>query len=217
MARTVSSRWALWVLFLVQLGCAAAFGLGQFWQMLSSTEGISITWFAAWEIFLLLNLRLAWRAHRAQASLVTSHTLTIYAFYAVMIALDLAAMLARDSWAWTAEDTLSAALVAAGVASVFVVGAVRRRPIGDPLIMGALAVFFKAVPQLVLAWSIHLNGGAGLALAAIVAGHVTIVMRLIQLAVAIREAGWDRNRIGSFVSEVPNELSWVLVTIAWAV
>jgi len=34
--------------------------------------------------------------------------------------------------------------------------------------------------------------------------------------IAIREAGWDQNRAGSFLSEVTNELSWVVVTIAWA-
>jgi hypothetical protein len=211
----VSKPLVVWSLFLIQLACAAVFGLGQFWQMLSSTQGVSISWFAAWEVFLLLNLWLAWQAHKARPSLVTGHTFTIYAFYAVLIALDLSAMLLRKSWEWNAQDELTTGLVAAGVVATLLVGAARGQSIRNPLVMGWLAVFFKAVPQLVLAWNIHLNGGAGLALAAIVAGHVTILMRLAQLAIALREAGWDKNRLGSFISEVPNELSWIVVTVVW--
>jgi hypothetical protein len=213
----VSKPFVAWSLFLVQMVCAAMFGLGQFWQMLSSTQGVSISWFAAWEIFLLLNLWLAWRSHLARSSLVTAHTLAIYAFYAVLIALDLAAMLLRDSWIWNGQDTLSAALVLASVVLTLLIATARRWPLGDPLVMGCLAIAFKAVPQLVMAWNIHLHGGAGLAVAAIVAGHVTILTRLAQLGIAIREAGWDKNRLGSFISEVPNELSWIVVTLVWIV
>lgn len=204
-----------WSLFLIQMGCAALFGLGQFWQMLSSTEGVSMSWFAAWEVFLVMNLWLAWQAHRARPSLVTGQTFAIYAFYAALIALDLAALLLRKSWTWTGSDSLTAALVVSGCVVTLVAGAARGQSIRNPLVMGALAVFFKAVPQLVLAWNIYRAGGAGLALTAIVAGHVTILMRLAQLGIAIREAGWDRNRIGSFISEVPNELSWIVVTAVW--
>lgn len=206
----------VWALFLAQLGCAALFGLSQFWQLLSSSQGVSISWFAAWEIFLLLNLWLAWRAHQTKPSLVTGHTFAIYAAYAALIALDISAMLLRRSWDWSRHDTLTTGLVVAGAAATLLVGLARGQSFSNPLVMGWLAVFFKAVPQLVLAWNIHIDGGSGLALAAIVAGHATILMRLAQLAIAIREAGWDRNRIGSFISEVPNELSWIVVTVAWA-
>lgn len=212
----MSKRLAAWTLFLIQLACAAVFGLGQFWQMLSSTQGVSMSWFAAWEIFLLLNLWLAFRAHREQPSLVTGHTLIMYAFFTVMIGLDLSVILIRNSWSWSGDDTLTAQIIAAGVAATLLINAGLRQPLGNPLVKGWLAVFFKTVPQLVLAWSIHVNGGAGLSPAAIVAGHITILTRLGQLTMAIREAGWDRNRIGSFISEVPNELSWIVVTVVWA-
>lgn len=180
--------------------------------MLSSTEGISVSWFVSWEVFLVLNLWLAYRAHQAQASLVTTHTLIMYGFYAVMIGLDLSVVTFRESWSWTGTDTVTAVAVAAGVIATFVV---RNGGLADPILKGWLAVFFKAVPQLVLAWGIFTLGGSGLALAAIVAGHVTILCRIGQLLFAIREAGWDKNRLGSFISEVPNELSWIVVTVAW--
>lgn len=209
----MSKQFIAWSLFLIQMGCATVFGLSQFSNMLSSTQGVSMSWFAAWEVFLLLNLWLAYRAHRVQASLITGQTLIMYAFYAVMIGLDLSVLFLRDSWAWSTQDSLTAGFVAVGSVSVLFFGKGR---IGNPLVKGWLAVFFKAVPQLVLAWTIHEYGGKGLALSAIIAGHVTILCRLGQLTLAIKEAGRDKNRIGSFMSEMANELSWVVVTIVWA-
>jgi hypothetical protein len=32
---------------------------------------------------------------------------------------------------------------------------------------------------------------------------------------AIREAGWDRNRLAAALSEMANEATWLLVTAAW--
>src|SRR4051812_253732 len=119
----MSKRLAAWTLFVIQLVCAAVFGLGQFWQMLSSTQGVSMSWFAAWEIFLLLNLWLAWRAHREQPSLVTAHTLVMYAFFTLLIGLDLSVVILRKSWSWNGQDTLTAEIIAVGVAAAFLINA----------------------------------------------------------------------------------------------
>jgi hypothetical protein len=198
------------------MGGAAVFGLSQFWQMLSSTQGVSITWFAAMEVFMLLNIWLSWHAHKAQPSLVTGQTFVVYAFYGAMIGLDLAVIVTRSSWTWSLADTWTTEAVTAGVAATLVVAALQGQFVGNPLVKGWLAVFFKSVPQLVLAWNIHVHGGSGLALGTVIAGHVTAGLRLVLLFIAIREAGWDKNRIGSFISEVPNELSWIAVTVVWA-
>jgi hypothetical protein len=103
----------------------------------------------------------------------------------------------------------------AGIALVLAVGRLRGLGIADPLVRGWLAVFFKGTPQLTLAWHILQNGGEGLAPFAILSGHITINLRIGQLVFALREAGWDRNRLGSALSEVANELSWVVTTVAW--
>lgn len=73
----------------------------------------------------------------------------------------------------------------------------------------------KAVPQLTLAWNIWLHGGAGISIVAFTVGHVTICTRLWQVWYSIREAGWDRNRIGIAVGEAANELSWIVTTAVW--
>jgi hypothetical protein len=53
--------------------------------------------------------------------------------------------------------------------------------------------------------------------AMLLAGHIGIMTRLGQLWYAIREAGWDRNRQGAVLSEIANEVTWILVTVAWLV
>jgi hypothetical protein len=49
----------------------------------------------------------------------------------------------------------------------------------------------------------------------LLAGHIGITTRLGQLMFAIREAGWDRNRLAAALSELANEATWLLVTAAW--
>jgi hypothetical protein len=49
----------------------------------------------------------------------------------------------------------------------------------------------------------------------LLASNFSILIRLALLAFAIAEAGWDRNRKGAAMSEFSNEISWLLVTLAW--
>ncbi len=203
------------LLFLVQIICAVAFGGSQFFTMLNTSQGVSISWFATWEVFLVLNLFLTIRAHRNKPSRVTLQTVWSYAITVVVVTLDLSAIVWRNTGAWSGIDTLTVVCVGIGVVATCFVAKFKQLPIADPLVRGYLAIFFKAIPQLTLAYNMLQVGGAGLAGVAIVVGHLAILTRLGQLWFSIREAGWDRNRIGSAISELANEVSWVVVTIVW--
>jgi hypothetical protein len=61
------------------------------------------------------------------------------------------------------------------------------------------------------------EGGQGLAGSALLASNFSILIRLALLGFAIAEAGWDRSRKGAAMSEFANEVTWVLVTLAWLV
>lgn len=208
-------RWIADSLFAIQIGCALLFGGTQIARMLDTTEGVSLTWFLCWLIFLALNLLLSIKAHQVQPSRVTAQTVVTYATWSTMIAGTLGVLLWRSLGAWHLVDTLNVILSGLGIVATLAVG--RRLGLGfaDPMVRGWLAVFFKATPQLTLAWHLTQVGAAGLAPVAVLAGHVTINLRLGQLYFSIREAGWDRNRIGSVVSEIANELSWIVATGAW--
>lgn len=211
----LSKRWIADLLFAVQVTCALLFGVTQIARMLTTTEGVSLTWFLFWAIFLGLNLLLAVKAHQVQPSRVTAQTVATYATWASVLGGALVVLLWRSLGEWHPVDTLNVIVSGAGIVSTLAVG--RRHGLGltDPMLRGWLAVFFKATPQLTLAWHLTQVGGAGLAPIAVLAGHVTINLRLGQLYFSIREAGRDRNRIASAVSELANELSWVVATIVW--
>lgn len=203
------------LLFVVQIGCALVFGVSQTWRMLSSVEGLSLSWFLCWALFLVVNLRLSIQAHRVQPSRVTRQTVWAYSLWTAIITANLAALAWHGGGTWTHIDDITLALAAAGVVATLGIG--HRHGLGwrDPIVRGWLAVFFKGVPQLTLAWNLALVGGAGLAPFGVFAGHVTICTRLGQLVFSIREAGWDRNRMGSLISEVANEGSWIVATVVW--
>lgn len=202
-------------LFVVQLSCALLFGGSQTLHMLESTEGLSISFFLFWALFLVINLGLSIQAHRAQPSRVTRQTVFVYSLWTLIIAANLGALAWHGSGSWLVVDSVTAGIAVAGIAGTLGLGA--RRGLGwrDPIVRGWLAVFFKGVPQLTLAWNLAQVGGGGLAPLSVVAGHVTICTRLGQLLFSIREAGWDRNRQGSLISEVANEASWIVATVVW--
>jgi hypothetical protein len=203
------------LLFAVQIVCTLLFGGSQFLRLLKTSQGVSITWFLFWEVFLVLNLVLTIRAHYRQPSRVTLQTVLSYVAWTTVVTADLGLMLWKHTGLWTSSDTLTSAVAGAGIAATLIVAYRRRLTVYDPVVRGYLALFFKAIPQLTLAYSIYKMGGAGVAGVAVVTGHVTICTRLGQLWFAIREAGWERNRIGSAISEVANEGSWIVATAVW--
>jgi hypothetical protein len=116
---------------------------------------------------------------------------------------------------WDIKDTLTAAVVGSAVLLTWLQARRLGLKITDPLVSGFLAVWFVGLPQITLTYKVFSVGGAGLAGGMILAGHIGIMTRLGQLWFAIREAGWDRNRQGAALSEIANEVTWLLVTLAW--
>ena len=211
-----AKRFAADLLFGVQILFAIIFGGGQIYRMLTTGKGVSISWFVFWEVFLLLNLVLAMRAHRNQPSRVTRQALASYVLWVGIVSASIVVMLVRKTGHWQSIDTVTTGIVALGVVVTIVVARIRGAKLADPIIKGWYAVFFKGVPQTTLAANILIIGsGAGLAGSTLIAGHVTVLTRLGQVIFSVKEAGWDRNRMGSALSEMANELSWVVVTIAW--
>lgn len=210
-----SRRFTADLLFGVQLACALLFGLSQMYRMWSSVQGVSASWFLCWALFLAINLRLAYQAHRAQPSRITSQTLWTYAVWSVLITANLVTLLWRGRGTWTEIDDVTVGIALVGIGATLALGRRRGRGWRDPIVRGWFAVFCKGVPQLTLAWNLARVGGAGLAPVGVVAGHVTICTRLAQLVFALGEADWDRHRRGSLISEIANEGTWIVVTIVW--
>ncbi len=203
------------LLFGVQIVCILVFGIGQFLRLLQTSTGVSITWYLSWFIFLCLNLVLAIHAHKNKPSRVTIQTLWSYVGWTLVVCANLGAMFYKNNWVWNGRDNATAIAVVSGIVAIILTTHYKKLPISDPMVKGWLAVFFKGVPQLTLAVNIFFVGGTGLAATTIIAGHVSVLSRLGQLWFSIKEAGWDRNRKGSALSEFANEASWIITTIVW--
>jgi hypothetical protein len=204
-------------LFLAQIGLALIFGGSEFLRLLTSHEGVHLIWLASWLAFLLLNLALTIRAHASRASRVTLQAIGSYAVWTVVIAADLMVLSIKGANTWDASDTVTALIVGLGLALTLLAAYRLGWKITDPMVHGLFGVFFIAVPQVTLAYTIVAEGGGGLAGAALLASNFAILIRLGLLGFAIAEAGWDENRKGAAMSEFANEISWLLVTLAWLV
>jgi hypothetical protein len=203
------------ILFLAQIGLAIVFGGSEFLRLLNTSQGIPIFWLASWLAFLLINLALTIRAHVSFPSRVTLQAAGCYALWTVIIASDLVVLLMKGTDIWRVADTVTAIIVAAGIMVAIHWGHRRGHGPGDPIVHGYLGILFIGIPQITLAYTILQEGGQGLAGAALLASNFSILIRLALLGFAIAEAGWDRNRKGAAMSELANEISWLLVTLAW--
>jgi len=212
-----SKRSAADALFWFQIITTLLLTGSQFVRMLETVEGVNIARFLTTEIFVGINLYLALKAHRSEPSRVTRQVITVYVLWVVLIAFDIAAILWNGSYAWSVNDT--ATMISTFALSIIIlsVGVVLKRGYRDPIIQGLMAVPFKAIPQVLVSVTILQEGNAGIPGLAIIVGFVTIAVRIGQLSYSIKEAGWDRNRKGSLLSEAFNGVAGVIVTVAWCI
>lgn len=213
----ITKKLAADLIFALQICLALISGGSQFLRLLTTSQGVNVSWLASWLTFLLINLALTIRAHRSRPSRVTLQTVLTYGAWSLVIAADLGALLWMGRELWDLTDTVTVGMVGPGVALVCFWAWRRGLGLIDPMVNAGFAMCFIGLPQLTLAYKIFYVGGAGLAGAMLLAGHIGICTRLGQLYFAIKEAGWDRHRLAAALSELANETTWLLVTAAWLV
>lgn len=203
------------LLFGVQIIGALVLCGSQFFRLLQTTQGQSFSMWLLMELYLALHLWLALGAHRAQPSRVTKQTVFTYCLWLALIVSNLGAVIWNGGYRWSVNDTSTVTLALVGTAIVLAIGKSRGIGFKDPVSKSFLAMLFKALPQFLMAIKVAQEGGAGVPMVAVIAGNATIIIRIVQVWFAIREAGWERNRTWLFVSEVVNELSWATVSVVW--
>lgn len=199
----------------VQIVGVFVLGGSQFIRLLETIEGVNVMMFIAFEVFIVLNLAITIGLHRKQATRVTYQLLATYLLWFVAMGMNVGAVLWRGDYQWGKNDLLTGAMAGSGVVATMAIAYHKGLGITDPIIKGWLAFCFKAVPQVMLGVKIMAEGGRGLPAAAVWMGHITIIARLCQIGIAVREGGWNRSTKGLAISEATNELSWVIVTIIW--
>jgi hypothetical protein len=206
------------LLFGSQLVLGVFFAGSRIVRMSQTLQGILLSEFILIGSFCALNLGLAITANRVQSTRISKQTVVIYTFWSVALVGCVGMVLTRGTYQWSRLDTITLAVAALAGSAVVVFGRVRYGlPVRDPIVRGYLAAVFKGWPQLTLAFNIAQKGGTGLPLLAVILGHATILIRIGQLVFALREAGWDRNRRGSMISEAWNEGTWLITTAVWII
>ena len=212
------------ILFWVQIVFAFEFCRSQCVGMLRNTEGINITWFISWIAFSSLNFFLTLHLNKGTAkNKMTTYLLWSYGIWGMGAVACASVMIVTGSGIWNIRDWLNLGIVAGGILAVSVVARKKGLPIlpyPDPIVKGWFALCFKSLPQVVLAINIAIiGGGRGLSAGAVWIGHITVCIRLGQLIYTwwdLRCKGaTDRNCNGSLLSEIGNEISWIMVTVAW--
>ncbi|MDP6574932.1 MAG: hypothetical protein QF755_00350 [Candidatus Peribacteraceae bacterium] len=203
-------------LFVIQFVCIAVFGYAQFCRMLRTTQGVSITWYLTFGGFLLLNLLLMFRANQVKSSRTTRQAIVSYAFLTIVVIVHVTTILFKG-YVWDGNDTCTTFLSGLLITVIVIVARRCNLKITDAMVKGWIAVSLRTAPQFIMAYKIWTVGGDGIAGAILITGHVTVLSRLGQVLYSLKEASWDRNRIATAMSEIANELSWTLVTVAWFV
>lgn len=203
------------LLFVVQIIGAALFCGAQFFRSLVDVRGVSIAQFGSVATYLLFHLSLGIGAHRVKPSRLTRQAIATYCTWFVLIIAVIGAVLVNGTYHWSVQDTTTVVIAVGLTSLVVVIGWLNKLTVADPMMKALLAIAYKSVPQVLLAWKILAEGGSGIPALTVAVGHFTIIVRLAQIYLMVKEAGLDRNRKWLAISETANELSWVVATIVW--
>ena len=204
------------VFFVLQVLCAIIFALSQTAQMLFvSAKGVSLSLFICWEIFFLFNFSWACSQYNEKRNRENKQLLAGYFVWSVLIIDNICVLFLSQSWIWSDRDTWTTAFVIIGMVITVTIAKKKHIALTDVTVKGALAIIAKSIPQIVTAYSIWVIGASSYSPVMMAFGHVTIFLRLGQIALSARRNGWNKNAKASFWSEVANELSWIAVTAIW--
>ncbi len=203
------------LLFVVQIICATVFCGAYAVRSLTDVTGSSVAQFGLVVLYLLLHLALGIGAHRAAPSRSTRQAIGTYVIWFVLMLTIIGVVITNSSYRWNDRDTTTAVTALILTIAVMVVIYAQRLQFKDPMVKGFFAIAYKSVPQVLLAWKFLAEGAGGTPGLSVWVGHATILIRLGQIYFMVREAGWDKNRIWLAISEIANEVSWIIATIAW--
>jgi hypothetical protein len=204
------------ILFWIQVVGVLIFGSSQLYHMISySTIGLSESMFLCNTIVVTINLVLALKAHKIQSSINTKETVLIYFFGTLIYMSFLVTMAIKAESAWGNLDWITIQIVLGLIAVMLLYVKYNNISYRNPLLKGVVSLIMKIVPQLIMAYKIYEVGGQGLSVVTLIVFHVLTLLRIYKVWETKREMTSEKNRTGLLLSEIGNEISWIVVTIVW--
>lgn len=199
------------VLFWFQIIMAWFYAVPQIYGILSGkTQGLTLVLYVNFLVYVTLNLFLALAAYRKNRDEIRKYIVVVFSQWIIFLTLIL--FLGLGKIVWRESDTIISAIIL----GLSVVTIIKFRGINNPFSKGWLAVWFKSVPQLWLAYTIYsAGGGNGLPIITLIAGHLTAIPRLGNVIWAGSRGGWDESIKGLLLGEGMNVLTWFVVTVVW--
>lgn len=203
------------LIFIIQMCLALFLGVSQFIKMLSSTQGVSASMFLFTDIFFSLLFWMAIIAYRKIPGRMGRGTIVVYATSVFVYSVLLIETFIQAPVFWEMSDWFTSGMVLAGIIAVGTVKRLKSWDYSEPYLKTSMAMTFKAIPQLLLAYKIFQVGGEGVSGLWILIFHCFTISRLFPLILLNSESNWDRSRKSMLLSEIANEGSWIIVTLAW--
>ncbi len=176
----------------------------------------TITWPMFCLIYVLINLFLAIGAYTDKPSRKLWHVMMLYINFTILWFAFLLTCLFRVSW--SLEDSEVTVFVLMGIFSILFLRKKESfvQTILDPVTRGWLSFGIKSTLQVYVGYMIvSTKNNTMLPLTGLIAGHITVLMRTAEVYLAARKSGWQLNNKSLFWSELGNEFTWCLTTLAW--
>lgn len=204
-------------LFILQMLMAIMFSYFQVKHMLlKGTEGISISLFAVVIVFIGANILLAWQSQKLQASIRMKRVIQVYSMWLIVHIILLVETIGLRIYEHRPLiydlDMSTFLLVGIGYTATIIWAIIKKISYKDPRIKGIIGLISKSIPQILLMTIIFVNGGSGHSAVAIFLPMITPLMRIIQISL---NPNHDKSRKWLLISEWGNELTWIMVALAW--
>jgi hypothetical protein len=187
-------------------------------RMFSSTDGVILTSFLFVDIYAIFMLSLSIGAHKAGPSRITRQMIAIWIIGVGLYSLFTLIFVFKAKALWNPNDTVNSLYALTGTIGAVALITLRKLPIQHPDVRMSIAISFRVIPQLMLALNIFASQSSkGVSGWFVWSFHVLIACRIIQIIIAIKHYGKDRNRQCMLISESLGWASWWLITMAWVI
>ena len=206
------------VLFWSQILVALGFGAPQIMHAMGPVDGTSLSNFVLNSIYFLFLVLLGWNSHKRKPTPTSLPSVIVCLVWLAIMAGVAIATGFNPEYEFSRNDirTTEAAILLIWMAAIVV--CYKGTPLGHPAVKGFLALAAKSLPQAMMAIKVLQEGGSGISGLFILAGLLSIGLRLVQLNVQWRETKTgEGNLFWMIVADAGNIITWIGVSVAWAI
>ena len=204
------------LIFWMILALVPAFGWVQCEKMLTSTQGVSISMFVLAGLFSATLTWLSISAFIKNRNQMTLKMVIVYISGVIVYAAMIGVAFIYSHYQWDSRDTLATSLVTVLVTVIVSIARSRGLKWYDPIVKGYIALAVRVIPNMMMAQKILMCGGNGVSKWFIIIFNALAFLRIAQNVTTSLKNGFDRERKGIMIGEVANWLSWLVVTVVWA-